>query len=86
MGVVLQKLLGGGPIVELDHSFQCCNEEVHSSSSSDSWHTHTPAITFIQRVEKNNVANTKALCQEPSSSVVEQAALESRSDGMDGRS
>ena len=85
MGVVLQKLLGGGPLVELDHSFQCCNDEVHSSSSSDSWHTHASHHIHTARDKKENVANTKDPCQEPSSSAVEQAALESRSDGMDGR-
>ena len=83
MGVVLQKLLGGGPLVELDHSFQCCNDEVHSSSSSDSWHTHASHHIHTAR-GKENVANTKAPCQEPSSCAVEQAALESRSDRMAG--
>ena len=86
MGVVLQKLLGGGPIVELDHSFQCCNEEVHSSSSSDSWHTHASHHIHTARgKEKEIVDNTKAPCQEPSSSVVEQGQLENRSDAMAGR-
>ena len=41
MGALLQKMLGGGPLLQLDHvEFECCNDEVRSSSSSDSWHTH----------------------------------------------
>ena len=39
MGALLQKLLGGGPLLQLDH-VECCNDEVRSSSSSDSWRTH----------------------------------------------
>ena len=84
MGLVLQKLLGGGPIVELDHSFQCCNDEVHSSSSSSSVHTHASHHIHTAR-GKEIVDNTKAPCQEPSSSVVEQGQLENRSDAMAGR-
>ena len=86
MGLVLQKLLGGtGPIVELgDNSFQCCNDEVHSSSSSSSVHTHASHHIHTAR-GKESVANTKAPCQELSSSAVEQAALENRSDSMAGR-
>ena len=87
MGLVLQKLLSGGALVELDHSFQCCNDEVHSSSSSSSVHTHaTHASHHIHTARgKEIVDNTKAPCQELSSSVVEQGQLENRSDAMAGR-
>ena len=90
MGLVLQKLLGGtGPIVELgDNSFQCCNGEVHSSSSRSSVHTHaTHASHHIQTArgkEKEIVDNTKAPC-ELSFCAAELGALESRSDAMAGR-
>ena len=85
MGLVLQKLLGGGgPIVELDHSFQCCNDEVHSSSSISSLHTHASHHIHTAR-EKENVANTTDPCQEHSFSVQEQGLSENRSDSMDGR-
>ena len=43
MGAALwNKIMGDGPLVEVDNSFQCCNDDVHSSSSSD---THTSRHT-----------------------------------------
>ena len=39
MGALLQKILGGGPLLQLGN-VECCNDEVRSSSSSDSWRTH----------------------------------------------
>ena len=39
LGALLQKILGGGPLLQLDH-VECCNDEVRSSSSSESCRTH----------------------------------------------
>jgi len=50
MGALIQKLLGGGPLFQLDH-IECCNDEVRSSSSSDSWHTHASAHVDTERNE-----------------------------------
>lgn len=54
MGALIQKLLGGGPLFQLDH-VQCCNDEVRSSSSSsssaDSWHTHASGHVDTERNE-----------------------------------
>ena len=36
MGTILQKLMGSGPLLQFDHSFQCCNDEIRSSSSDNS--------------------------------------------------
>ena len=72
MGLVLQKLLGGsGPIVELgDNSFQCCNEEVHSSSSSDSFRTHASAHVDTARGIKDCEKDEKHVLQLQTSEVV----------------
>ena len=83
MGAILERMFPTGPLMQLDH-VECCNEEVHSSSSSDSWHTHASKHIDTAR-GKYNVATTKAPCQELSSSAVEQAALANRSDYMAGR-
>ena len=50
MGALLQKFLGGGPLLQLDH-VECCNDEVRSSSSSDSWHTHASGHVHTARAE-----------------------------------
>ena len=73
MGLVLQKLLGGtGQIVELgDNSFQCCNEEVRSSSSSDSgFRTHASAHVDTARGIKDCEKDEKHVLQLQTSEVV----------------
>ena len=50
MGALLQKMLGGGPLLQLGH-VECCNDEVRSSSSSDSWRTHASGHVETERGE-----------------------------------
>ena len=78
MGALLQKLLGGGPLLQLDH-VECCNDEVRSSSSSDSCRTHASGHVETAREEAGtphappaglqNAASLKSpQCPGPSSS------------------
>ena len=50
MGALLQKLLGGGPLIELGH-VECCNDEVRSSSSSESCRTHASGHVDTARAD-----------------------------------
>ena len=50
MGVLLQKFLGGGPLLQLDH-VECCNDEVRSSSSSESCRTHASGHVHTARAD-----------------------------------
>ena len=50
MGALLQKILGGGPLLQLGN-VECCNDEVRSSSSSDSWRTHASGHVETARGE-----------------------------------
>ena len=70
MGLVLQKLLSGGALVELDLSSDCCNEEVHSSSSSDSFRTHASAHVDTARGIKDCEKDEKHVLQLQTSEVV----------------
>ena len=56
MGTILEKLLSPGPLMQLGH-VECCNDEVRSSSSSDSWHTHASGHVDTARDEKAPVHN-----------------------------
>lgn len=51
MGALLQKMLGSGPLLQLDH-VECCTDEVRSSSSSDSWHTHASGHVETEREDE----------------------------------
>ena len=51
MGALIQRFLGGGPLLQLDH-VECCNDEVRSPSSSDSWRTHASGHAETERADE----------------------------------
>ena len=51
MGALIQRFLGGGPLLQLDH-VECCNDEVRSPSSTDSWRTHASGHAETEREDE----------------------------------